>query len=72
LCVMTMGSSSTTKIDANGDVVRLGEEGAERPSLSTVLRSGNTIDVFGFNLEWRQLCIVLGILSFMIGLRGSK
>ena len=62
---MTM---SKTKINADGEVVRVGDD----ESSSSVLTSGNTLDIFGFNLEWRQFLIVLGVLSFMIGLRGSE
>lgn len=65
--------AARTKINANGEVVRVEEGSAESTSFSSALRSGGSaIDVFGFNLEWRQLFVVLGVLSFMLGLRGGK
>ena len=65
-----MTNRTKTRINADGEVVRASDD--ELTSSSTVLRSGNTLDVFGFNLEWRQLLIVLGVLSLMIGLQGSE
>jgi hypothetical protein len=62
--------SSRTTINANGELVRA-EEG-ESLSTAVLPSGGSTVDVFGFNLEWRQFFVVVGILSFMIGLRGSK
>jgi hypothetical protein len=65
-----MTNRTKTRINADGEVVRVSDD--ESTSSSSVLRSGSTLDVFGFNLEWRQFLLVLGVLSLMIGLRGSE
>ena len=59
-----------TRINADGEVIRVGDD--EITPSSSEFRSGSTLDVFGFNLEWRQFLTVLGVLSLMIGLRGSE
>lgn len=72
---MSSSSRPKTRINANGEVVRVGDnnEGSSSEASTTpLLQSGNTLDVFGFNLDMRQFLITLGILSLMIGLRGSK
>jgi hypothetical protein len=67
----------TTRINANGDVVRINDDDDDNDdptaTSSAFLRSGGTaLDVFGFNLQVRQFLILLGILSFMLGIRGSE
>lgn len=68
-------TKKTTRINANGDVVRISDDDDNDPTAtsSAILRSGViTLDVFGFNLQLRECLVVLGILSFMFGIRGSE
>mmetsp|Transcript_8042 Transcript_8042/g.9194 ORF Transcript_8042/g.9194 Transcript_8042/m.9194 type:complete len:140 (+) Transcript_8042:17-436(+) len=76
---MTMSASSsshkngTGKIISNGVIVS-GSDNDTTPTTTTTsqsLRSGNYYDVFGFNLTGRQSFIGLGILSLMLGPRGT-
>ena len=66
-----------TRINADGDVIRIGNDDDNDEhtpaTASAFLRSGGTtLDVFGFNFNLRQFLILLGILSFVFGLRGSE
>jgi hypothetical protein len=65
-----------TRINADGDVIRIGNDDDNdelAATSSAFLRSGGTtFDVFGFNFNLRQFLILLGILSFVFGLRGSE
>lgn len=72
----TNRKTKTTRINANGDVVRISDDDDDdNPTVASsgILRSGGTtLDVFGFNLQVRQFLVLLGILSFMFGFRGSE
>jgi hypothetical protein len=58
---------ASRKISASGDVVD------DSSSSELSLRSdGHVVDVFGFNLDVRQLFVTLALAYLMLGSRGSK
>lgn len=59
---------ASRKISASGDVV----DDSSSSDLSLSLRSGGHVDVFGFNLDVRQLFVTLALAYLMLGSRGSK
>lgn len=68
------------RINANGEVVREGNEGTTTTATSTssVLSSSSTpmtshnMDVFGFNLDIRQLIVGVCVIFLMVGTGGGK
>jgi hypothetical protein len=57
---------SSRKISASGDVV---DDSSSSESLSS---GGHHVDVFGFNLDVRQLLVTLALVYLMLGPQGSK
>ena len=55
-----------TKI-VNGEIVTVDENASSQSLLSS-----RTIDLFGFNLELRQFLVLLAIILFFLGPRGSE
>jgi uncharacterized membrane protein YgcG len=58
---------ASRKISASGDVVDDSSSSDE-----SSLRSGGHVDVFGFNVDVRQLLVTLALAYLMLGSRGSK
>eukprot|EP00978_Attheya_sp_CCMP212_P025827 scaffold83948_cov63-Attheya_sp.AAC.3 len=52
------------RIDASGSLVT-GDSGS-----SSLCSSGRTFDVFGFNLDWKSLLIVMMLVAVMLGPSG--
>jgi hypothetical protein len=59
-------SMGITRIDASGSLVT-GDSGS-----SSLCSSGRTFDVFGFNLDWKSLLIVMVLVAVMLGPSGCE
>jgi hypothetical protein len=59
------------RIDANGNLVR-DDEPSSSNLLLTSLSAGSNVNVFGFNLSQRQLCILIAMLFLFVGVKGSE
>jgi hypothetical protein len=59
-------------INADGELVEVGSNDTTTTASSPLVSNSGMIDVFGFNLEWRQLLISIVLASLLLGIQGGK